>query len=193
MPSTFIYTNNAAELSEFEAEIKALDEAGVIVDLRHAWWERSRSTLAALERPQLQRLLQRVRAGDTVITLRLDSLGRNLGDVLATIDRLRALEVKLRCVELGDDDLAAPSPSLSMKTLLAVCRLERLSRSRIMKQSAAAASERGRRLGRKPAVATTMHDDIRAALRHGASVTELARTFHVSRQTIMRIRDAAGR
>ncbi|MGN5477403.1 helix-turn-helix domain-containing protein [Cupriavidus basilensis] len=58
-----------------------------------------------------------------------------------------------------------------------------------MKQSAQEAAERGARLGRKPLLEPDRHEEIRAAIRVGTSVSELARTLRVSRQTIMRIRD----
>lgn len=189
MPSTFVYTNAAAAFEEFEPEIRAFDAAGLVVDVRQAWWERCAVSVDALDRPQLRRMLYLLCPGDTVMMLRLASVGRSVGDVLATIDRLRALDVGLFCVELGEFNLTARELTAPMRTLLAVGRLERQSRSARMKESAISATARGHRLGRRPAVAETSQDDIRQALHRGVSVSELARAFHVSRQTIMRIRE----
>lgn len=192
MSATFIYTNDAADFVEFESEIRAFDQAGMVLDLGRAWWEQSGPMVAALDRPELRRMLQRVRAGDTIVTLRLSSVGRNVNDVLATIDRLRALGVHLRCMELGDCDLTAADTEASL-ALRAISRLERQSRSTRMKESAAMAAGLGRRLGRRPSVEANSHVVIREALQRGTSVSELARRFSVSRQTIMRIRDAGDR
>lgn len=188
MPSTHFYTNQADSLRDFEAECLSLDAAGYVVDLGQAWWERVPAAVAALDRPRMQLLLRRLRAGDTVVTLRLCSIGSSVRDVRATVERFRTLGVRLYCVEAGDSSLTeAGSPIF--RTLVAVEGLERTTRSARMKASAELAVERGSRLGRRPALAATVHDEIRAALRQGTSVSELARMFKVSRQTIMRIRD----
>ncbi|WP_180862885.1 recombinase family protein [Cupriavidus pauculus] len=188
MPSTHVYTNQASTLREFEGECVSFDAAGYVVDFGQAWWECSPASVAALDRPRMQQLLRRLRAGDLVATLRLCSLGSSVRDVVATVERFRSLGVKLHCVETGEAMLT-DAASVAFRTLQAVEGLEHDTRSARMKASAEQAVERGSRLGRRPALATDMHDEIRAALRCGASVSELARTFKVSRQTIMRIRD----
>lgn len=188
MPSIYLYTNQAGSLSEFESECMALDAAGYVVNIGNAWWERAAGSGPALQRPAFQQMLQRLRSGDTIVTATLPSLGRNLRDVIATAQRCRVLGVQVRCVEVGDEDLAA-SDSVILRTLEAVDRLERQGRSARMKQSAQEAADRGARLGRKPLLEPDMHEEIRAAIRVGTSISELARTLRVSRQTIMRIRD----
>lgn len=190
MPSTHVYTNHAGTLRQFEGECVSFDAAGFMVDFGQAWWEASPASIAALDRPRMQQMLRRLRAGDTVATLRLSSLGSSVRDVIATVERFRALGVRLYCVETGDSMLTE-SDSTAFRTLRAVEDMERDTRSARMKASAEQAQERGSRLGRRPALATNMHDDVRAALRLGTSVSELARTFRVSRQTIMRIRDGS--
>nr|WP_315591884.1 recombinase family protein [uncultured Cupriavidus sp.] len=189
MPSVHVYTNEAASLRDFEAECVRFDAAGYVVDFGRAWWECVSASVAALERPRMQQLLRRLRAGDIVITLRLCSLGVSVRDVLATVSRFRSLGVSLYCMETGDTALTdAASPTL--RTLVLVEALERDSRSARMKASAEQSVERGGRLGRRPALASTIHDEVRAALRVGTTVSEVARRFKVSRQTIMRIRDS---
>lgn len=188
MPSMYLYTNQAGSLSEFESECMALDAAGYVVNIGNAWWERTSGTGPALQRPAFQQMLRRLRAGDTILTATLPSLGCNMRDVIATAQRCRALGVRVCCVEVGDDDLTAPG-SVAMRTLHAIERLERQGRSARMKLSAQEAADRGAKLGRKPLLEPDMHEEIRAAIRVGTSISELARTLRVSRQTIMRIRD----
>lgn len=188
MPSMYLYTNQAGSLSEFESECMALDAAGYVVNIGNAWWERTSGTGSALQRPAFQQMLRRLHAGDTILTATLASLGCNLRDVIATVQRCRSLGVRVCCVEVGDDDLTAPG-SVAMRTLHAIERLERQGRSARMKLSAQEAADRGAKLGRKPLLEPDMHEEIRAAIRVGTSISELARTLRVSRQTIMRIRD----
>lgn len=188
MPTTYLYTNQAGSLSEFESECMALDAAGYVINIGNAWWERSLVTGPAMQRPAFQQMSRRLRAGDTIVTATLASLGCNLRDVIATLQRCRSLGVRVHCAEVGDENLSAPS-SVTMRTLHAVDNLERQGRSARMKQSAQEAVGRGARLGRKPLLEPDMHEEIRAAIRVGTSISELARTLRVSRQTIMRIRD----
>lgn len=187
MASIHVYTNQAGTLLEFEAECMRFDAAGYVVDFGQAWWEACPPSLPALERPRMQQLLRRLRGGDSLVTLRLCSLGTSVRDVIATVDRFRSLGIRLYCVESGDTALT-DAASEGFRMLQAVENMERGTRSARMKASAEQATERGTRLGRRPVLAAQVHDDIRSALRLGTSVSELARTFNVSRQTIMRIR-----
>lgn len=187
--ANYFYTNGAATLEEFEEEIRAFDAAGIVVDLRRAWCERESQSRSALERPGMQSMLRRIRAGDTIFTLKLASLGRNVRDVLETLERFKALGASAQCIELGGGDLLTSACSPAMLTLAAVSQLDYQTRSLRMKESATASTELGRRLGRKPTLSASARTDILASLRTGASVTEIARSFCVSRQTIMRIRD----
>ncbi|WER49194.1 recombinase family protein [Cupriavidus sp. WKF15] len=188
MPSVYLYTNQAGSLGEFESECMALDAAGYVVNIGNAWWERASGTGPAVQRPAFLQLLQRLRAGDTIVTATLASLGCNLRDVIATAQRCHELGVRVHCVEVGDEDLSAPGSAV-LRTLQAVDGLERQGRSARMKQSAQEAVSRGARLGRKPLLEPHTHEEIRAAIRVGTPISELARTLRVSRQTIMRIRD----
>jgi putative DNA-invertase from lambdoid prophage Rac len=49
----------------------------------------------------------------------------------------------------------------------------------------------GAKLGRKATLAPDQRAAVRGALAGGASVSELARRYDTSRQTILRVRDAA--
>ncbi|MGN5477402.1 recombinase family protein [Cupriavidus basilensis] len=118
MPSTYLYTNQAGSLGEFESECVALAAAGYVVSIGNAWWERSTVTGPALQRPAFQQMLLRLQASDTLVTATLASLGCNLRDVLVTLQRCRALGVRVHCFEVGDDELTAPSS----RTMRRPCR-----------------------------------------------------------------------
>ncbi|RZT42487.1 recombinase family protein [Cupriavidus agavae] len=186
---THIYTNQAGNLGEFETECVKLDAEGFVVDFGLAWWERVPIAMPALERPRMQQMLRRLRPGDTVVTFHLRNLGASLREVLGTVARLRTLGVRLLCIEAGNADLTV-TDSPVCRALEAANALEQSTRSARMKASAEQAAQRGARLGRRPALPQGTQDDVREALRQGTSVSELARRLQVSRQTIMRIRDA---
>lgn len=188
MPRTYAYSNEASTPREFEAECVALDASGYVLDFSRVCWECSPAPIPVLARPGLSQLLARVRAGDAVVTLRLKSLGGSVREVLATIARFGSRGVRVYCVETGDAELTDRTSPI-WRTLDAVLRLERTSRSARTKASAEQTVQRGGRLGRPPALDPRLHEEVRAALLAGKSVSELARVMNVSRQTIMRIRD----
>jgi len=145
MPSTFMYSNSAPDIDALERQLLAADRAGYTVDLRHAFQECVPPSVSALERPQLRALVQRIGAGDVVVTMNL----------------LRAIAV-----------------------------LDEATRSDRMRASAAEAKARGKQLGRRPTLAKAQQQSILQTLANGTSVSETARLFSTSRQTVLRIRTA---
>lgn len=190
MPSTFLYSNSAPDMNTLEGQLLAADRAGYVVDLRHAFWECSPSSIPALERPQLRALVQRAAPGDAVVAMHLSCLGRSVQDILSTIMKFRKIGIGLYCVQLGRADLARKTPPAAVSLLKAVAELEEATRSERMRASAANAKAQGRQLGRRPKLSQPQQHAIVQALANGTSVSETARLFATSRQTVLRIRAA---
>jgi len=190
MPSTFIYSNSAPDVDTLERQLLAADRAGYTVDLRRAVWECVPPLVCALERPQLRALLQRMAPGDAVVAMYLSCLGRSVQDILSTIMKFRKLGVALYCVQVGHANLARKSPPVAVGLLRAIAALDEATRSERMRESAAQAKARGKQLGRRPALAQSERQRILQTLADGASVSETARRFGTSRQTVLRIRTA---
>lgn len=191
MTSTFIYSNRARDLEAMEDELRIADRAGYTVDLRRAFWECEPASMPATERPRLLSLLQRVRAGDTVVTMQLSCLGWSVQEVLGTVRKFRLLGVALHCVQLSRANLASPAPPEAVMVLRAVAALEGSTRSARVRDSLAAAKAMGRAVGRPPKHKPDERDAILRLLADGQSVSETARRFNTSRQTVLRIRAAA--
>lgn len=190
MPSTFIYSNSAPDVDAIERQLLAADRAGYTVDLRRAFWECVSPSLSAQERPQFRGLLQRLASGDTVVAMTLSCLGRSVPEILTTISSFRKLGVALYCVQLGRADLARKAPPAAVVMLRAIAALDGTTRSERMRESAARAKAEGKRLGRRPALTTADQQRIVSTLAAGESVSETARRFSTSRQTVMRVRAA---
>ena len=92
-------------------------------------------------RPVLADLLDRLAAGDTLVVVRLDRLGRSLLHLLETITALQARGVHFR--SLGDPvDTASPQGRFTLQILGAMAEFERaLIRERTMSGLAAARAE----------------------------------------------------
>ncbi|WP_051320514.1 recombinase family protein [Cupriavidus sp. amp6] len=191
MTSTFIYSNRARDLEAMEDEMRIADRAGYTVDLRRAFWECEPASVPAAERPRMLSLLQRVRAGDTLVTMQLSCLGWSVQEVLGTVRKFRLLGVALHCVQLGRANLSSPAPPEAVMVLRAVAALEGSTRSARVRDSLAAAKAMGRAVGRPPKHKPDERDAILRLLAEGQSVSETARRFNTSRQTVLRIRAAA--
>jgi len=177
-------------MDALERQLLAADRAGYIIDLRHAFWECVPPSVSALERPRLHALAQRIGSGDVVVTMNLSCLGRSVQDILSTIMRFRKVGVELYCVQLGRANLARKSPPSAVNLLRAVAALDEATRSERTRTSAAEAKARGKQLGRPPTLAKGHQQRVLQMLANGTSVSETARRFGTSRQTVLRIRTA---
>ena len=190
MPTTFLYSNCADAASAVQDELQAASAAGYGVDPQHVYWEAAPASVPALQRPRLRALQHQVQAGDAVVALRLCSLGWSVPEVLATVRRFRLLGVALYCVQLSRADLASATPPEAVEVLRAVAALEGATRSVRVRESLAAAKAMGRQVGRPPKHSPEQRHAILSALSAGYSVSETARRFNTSRQTVLRIRAA---
>lgn len=101
---------------------------------------------AAAARPELARVLARIRPGDTLVVARLDRLARSLAHLLAVLDRLQAKKAGFR--SLADPiDTAGPSGTLVLQILGAVAEFERALIRERTRAGLAAARARGRQGG----------------------------------------------
>jgi DNA invertase Pin-like site-specific DNA recombinase len=120
---------------ELEPQRRALLAAGCaeIIEERASGADRGR--------PELTRLLARLRPGDTLVVVRIDRLARSLSHLLEVIGRLEARGAKFR--SLGDPiDTSGPSGTLILQILGAVAEFERaLIRERTLAGLAAARAQ----------------------------------------------------
>lgn len=174
-----------------ESDLAALDGAGYTIDLRHVVVDRAPPSKPARERAALVRLLRRMRTADVLVVTKLAFLGCSVRDVLATLDGCRRAGFAVRCEEIGPANLCSASAPIAMKTLQVVAELERQSASARTREYLGQAKDDGRPLGRPSSLSAQQHARILDRLERGASVSEIARQFDTSRQTVMRIRDKA--
>lgn len=171
-----------------ERALVAADAAGITVDIGRVISESQPPSVSALQRPRLAELMQQVQTGDTVYTLNLSCLGSDARDMLATIARFRKAGVSLYCLQAGRADLTRRAPPPAVSILRALVTLEGRVRSIRAQQSAATAREMGMQLGRKPKLSEDQRRSVADSLACGESVSDVARRFQVSRQTVLRVR-----
>lgn len=137
------------------------------------------------------RLMDRLEPGDILVVTKLDRLGRNAIDVRATVEQLAALGVRVHCLALGGVDLTSSAGKMTMQVIAAVAEFERdllieRTQSGILRAKAA-----GKPFGRPPALNAQERAAALERLAEGVSVALVAREFRTTRQTILRVRDAA--
>lgn len=144
------------------------------------------------QRPELDRVLEALRPGDTLVVWRLDRLGRSLRHLIDVATDLATREVGFRSLT-ESIDTTTPGGRLIFHMFGALAQFEReLVRERTL-AGLASARARGRNGGR-PTIMTT--DKLAAAQRMYAqrelSGEQIARALGVSRSTLYRALTKAG-
>jgi putative DNA-invertase from lambdoid prophage Rac len=169
-------------------EIKA---AGFAIEAQRLIEESISGSVAAKERPGFTKLIDRMESGDILVVTKLDRLGRNAMDVRATIEQLSSRGIRVHCLALGGVDLTSPAGKMTMQVIAAVAEFERDLLIERTQSGINRAKAAGKQFGRPPALNKTERAAVIERLAAGTNVTEVAREFKTTRQTIMRIREAA--
>ncbi|MDD2738432.1 MAG: recombinase family protein [Methylomonas lenta] len=168
-----------------------IQSAGFAIQ-RHRLVEESISgSVAAKERPGFNKLIERMESGDVLVVTKLDRLGRNAMDVRATVEHLSDSGVRVHCLALGGVDLTSSAGKMTMQVIAAVAEFERDLLIERTQAGISRAKAAGKQFGRPPALNVEARADVVKRLAAGISISELAREFKTTRQTIMRIRESA--
>jgi len=137
-------------------------------------------------RPELESLLGFVRSGDTVLVHSMDRLARNLDDLRRIVKLLTNRGVRIEFVKehlsfTGED---SPMASLMLSVMGAFAEFERSLIKERQREGIALAKRKGAYKGRKKALSGEALKMFCERVAAGASKTEVAREFGISRQTL---------
>lgn len=136
-------------------------------------------------RPQLDRMKEQLRSGDTIVITRLDRLGRSTKDLLNLVSDLKEQGVNLEVIE-QNINTSTPEGKLFFTLVASFAEFEReIMRARTI-DGLASARARGRVGGRKPAMTQAKINTARQMYSEGKYVKEIAEVLGVSRPTIYR-------
>ncbi|MFM0080745.1 recombinase family protein [Paraburkholderia sediminicola] len=191
MSRNFIYARVSTADQNAENQVREIAAAGFAVDKRRIVTENISGSVTATERPQFARLLDRLEPGDVLIVTKLDRLGRNAMDVRSTVERLAIDDVRVHCLALGGVDLTSAAGKMTMGVLIAVAEFERDLLIERTHAGIVRARAEGTVMGRPPALTAMQQAEVIQRLAAGESVSQLARDYATTRQSIMRVRRKA--
>jgi putative DNA-invertase from lambdoid prophage Rac len=191
MPRTFAYVRVSTASQTTDNQIQGIEAAGFAVEPRRVVTETISGSVAAAQRRGFARLLDKLETGDVLVVTKLDRLGRSAMDVGSTVAKLAEIGVRVHCLALGGVDLASSTGKLTMNVINAVAEFERDLLIERTQAGLNRAKAEGKTLGRPASLKDDHRRDVLPRLDQGATVSALAREFKISRQSIMRIKDAA--
>jgi DNA invertase Pin-like site-specific DNA recombinase len=146
----------------------------------------------AAQRKQFSDMLTKLRKKDTVVVSKLDRLGRDASDVLATIRALAALGAEVIVLQFGKVDLTSTAGKLLVTMLAAVAEMERDLIVERTQAGLARAKAEGKVLGRPAKTTPEQRKAIVVGYESKQSISALAKLYDVSRSTVLSIVKPAG-
>jgi DNA invertase Pin-like site-specific DNA recombinase len=148
---------------------------------------------ARADRPELQKLLAKIAAGDVLIVTRLDRLARSTIDLLLTLNAVVAKGARFKSLAEPWADTTIPAGRLMLTIIGGLAEFERhLIRDRT-NEGRGRAKRAGVKFGPKCKLTAHQCQEVLARKAAGESVRTIARLYNVSQNTISRIRPRQAR
>jgi DNA invertase Pin-like site-specific DNA recombinase len=195
-PAHFCDKNGATVVKIGYARVSTLDQN---LDLQNAgpqesWLRkifREKVSGVSRRRPEFQRMLEQLRAGDTIIVWRLDRLARSTRDLLETMEAIREGCARFQSLSEPWADTTTHAGKLIMTVFAGIAEFERdLIRERT-KAGRDAARGRGVRFGRPRKLNREQAKLAQRLISEGKPVRQVAETFNVHAATLYRLSEVA--
>lgn len=174
------YSRCSSHGQNHASQIDALERSGC----ERIFVETASGTRA--DRPELAKMIEFARPGDTVCVLRLDRLARDIRHLLALVDQLTTKEIGLRSLTEAVDS-STPSGRLAVHTLAALAQYEVEQKRLACAAGRRAAVARGRMGGRPRSMDAQKVTVARALMADGTlSMSDIARQVGVAPSTLYR-------
>ena len=136
-------------------------------------------------RPELQKMMEYVRKGDTVIVESISRFARNTRDLLELVERLTAKGVEFVSRKEAIDT-TTPTGKFMLTVFGAVAELEREYILQRQREGIAIAREQGKYTGRKPIQTPEFEQVVRDWRSGRITAVEAMRTLHMTKTTFYR-------
>ena len=166
---------------ETAPQIRALKEAGCKKVFEEA------ASGGRWDRPELHRLLDQLRDGDTLVVWKLDRLSRSLKDLLTILERIDITGAKFRSLTEAIHT-TGPAGRMLMQMLGSFAEFERAMIRERTRAGLREARTKGRVPGRKPKITADQKKEIVEAVSSGRKTSaEIARLFKIHPATVSRM------
>jgi len=156
MGRLFAYARVSTTDQEVDNQKLAIEKGGFNVDASRFISETVSGSTQAMQRKQFRLLVEhKLEAGDTLVVLKLDRLGRDNIDVQQTIEMLIDKGIKVICLDLPVRDLSSAEGKLMLQLFSSFAEFERSRIRERTQEGLAKAKAQGKKLGRPIASKTT--------------------------------------
>ena len=139
------------------------------------------------DRPELDRMLNDLQAGDTVVVKSIDRLSRSTKDLLDIVEHIRIAQANLHILDLNIDTSTAMGKCV-LTILGAIAELDRKTIKERTAEGIAIAKNQGKYKGRKKGAISLRDTEsikrFKIFYNSGLSKSDIAREFNVSRTTV---------
>lgn len=172
-------TSTIEQLAGLESQVRDLTKAGCLKVFQE------QVSSVDTSRPELERTLDYVREGDTLVVTKLDRLARSMTNLMEIMGRLKGKGVELRVLALNLDT-GTPHGKLMLNLLGSIAEFERDLMLERQREGIAKAKAEGRYQGRAPTARRKSEDVIRLKA-EGTKPDEIAAQLKMSRSSVFRI------
>lgn len=181
----FAYCRVSTTEQTTENQIIAIRQKGYEVSDARVISETVSGSVEAMKRDKFKLLINhQMEAGDTLVVLKLDRLGRDNIDVQNTINLLTDKGVKVACLDLPVADLSSAEGKLMLQMFSAFAEFERNRIRERTKEGIERAKAEGKKLGRPAAHQTTRLVQNKKA--EGLSQSKVASALNLGIATVKR-------
>jgi putative DNA-invertase from lambdoid prophage Rac len=192
MSRVFAYARVSTNDQVTENQHDEIKAAGYALTASRYVEEKVSGSMQAMQRPAFAKLMDRLEEGDTLVVTKIDRIGRDSIDVQQTVEMFAKRGIRLVVLQLGNLDLTSSAGALIVKVLAAMGDFERALIVERTKAGQARARAEGKHMGRPSKTSEEQKLAIRRALTLvGATVSQVARDFKISRASVITIRASA--
>lgn len=182
MPSAIVgyaRTSTIDQLAGLDAQLRDLAAAGC-----EKVFQEQVSSVAS-RRPELDRVLEYVREGDTLVVTKLDRLARSMANLVEITDMLARKGVALQILSLNLDT-STPTGKLMLNLMGSIAEFERELMLERQREGIAKAKAEGKYQGRAP-TARRKSDEVIRLKAEGKSADAIVAKLGISRSSVFRI------
>lgn len=181
-------TSTTEQEAGLEAQLRDLKAAGCTKIFRE-------QASSVSDRAQLERALEYLRGGDTLVVCKVDRLARSTVGLWDVVKRLEAVDdggAGLRVLNLGGEtvDTKSATGKLILTIFAGFAQFEREMMLERQREGIAKAKVEGRYKGRKPTARAKAEDAVRL-FKAGRTVSQVAKELEIGRGSVYRALEAA--